>query len=231
MMKHEEIKKLLEDYLDGTLDADHADRVEAHLEGCVDCRDEVKALRALLAEAEKLPRSIEPPRDLWPEVDARLDAPDDVVAGMIEPSGGLRSRSVWSLRYPLAAAAVVLMVVSSAVTALIVGNRPPELSGMRPAPGGVATVSLISEWQSAEEEYLRATAELTEALEVTKGGLDPEVVRVIEENLRIIDAAIQESRAALALDSSNRELVEMLAARYETKLEVLQQVNRISAEL
>ena len=63
---------------------------------------------------------------------------------------------------------------------------------------------------------------------MVKGQLPPETVQMIETNLRIVDQAIQESRAALAVDPRNGDLVEALSSRYRTKLEVLQEVNRLA---
>ena len=53
------IRPRLDDYLDRTLPPDAAREVEAHLATCASCRQEVEALRAILAEAQALPRSVE----------------------------------------------------------------------------------------------------------------------------------------------------------------------------
>lgn len=215
-MKHDQVMKLLDDYLDALLPLEAAEAVESHLADCGECREEVEALRAIMAGAKQLPMSIQPARDLWPEIDAQLD---------VTP---IRERTLWSMRFPLAAAAAVLVVVSSALTAYLVSQRGDVRSDER-WPVNVLGVSLVSEWRTSEDEYLKATVELLETLDLVKGQLPPETVAMIEANLRIIDEAIQESRAALAVDPNNGELVEALSARYRKKLEVLQQVNRLAA--
>ncbi|MBM3316873.1 MAG: zf-HC2 domain-containing protein [Candidatus Eisenbacteria bacterium] len=70
-MNHDPARDLLQDYLDAALDEARALDVEAHLRECPACRDELEALRALLRAAAALPRRVEPPRDLWPEIAAR----------------------------------------------------------------------------------------------------------------------------------------------------------------
>lgn len=209
-MNHPEIERSLGDYLDGTLAPQAAERVEAHLADCAECRAELDELRSLIAQASGLPRSIEPPRDLWPDVDAQLD------------------RSAWatirSLRYPLAAAAAALIIVASYLTTFLFRDAPPlstddERSG--------ATVALVTRWEAIEEDYVAAAAELQETLEATKSRLAPETVELIEENLRIIDDAIRETRRALVNDPGSRELMEMLSATHQKKIEVLQQVSRL----
>jgi hypothetical protein len=229
-MSHEVMESRLNDYVDGTLAPAAVHEVEAHLERCAACRDELAALRALLDEAAALSRSIDPPRDLWPDIDARIE---DAEAASPAPRLEAAGRSLRSMRYPLAAAAVVLVVASSAVTALLLSGRgSPQIASLPPAVAGDAwDGSPVARWHVAEGEYLRAAAELLEALEAARGRLPPAAVQTIESNLRILDAAIRESRAALALDPVNGQLLEMLSATYRKKLELLQHVNRLAAEL
>lgn len=60
-------------------------------------------------------------------------------------------------------------------------------------------------------------------LATRRGQLAPETVRTLETNLRIIDAAIAESRAALEKDPNSRELTQMLSATYDAKVQMLRQ--------
>ena len=62
----------LNGYVDGALDESARAAVERHLAACAACRADVERLRALLADAKGLPRSIESPRDLWPAIQPRL---------------------------------------------------------------------------------------------------------------------------------------------------------------
>lgn len=224
-MNHEEIANLLDDYVDGTLEPELAALVDSHQAECSSCRGEVEALRAVLAEAARLPRTIQPPRDLWPHIHARIDS-------SMERTGFGR-RTLWSSRYPLAAAAVLLVAVSSMVTAVLLSDRTtsPATSVGSAAVESPQALALVAQWRAAESEYLRATTELAEALLGAENTLPPETVGLLRDNLRIIDGAIRESRAALSLEPTNRDLMTMLSATYEKKLEVLQQVNRLSAGL
>jgi hypothetical protein len=213
---HAQIQRRLDDYLDGALPPGQVDAVEAHLAECAECRAEVEQLRAIVEGAAALPQSIQPPRDLWPDIDARLD---------VVPLG---ERPLRSLRVPLAAAAVLLIAISSGVTAYLVGRDGAADAGVGPTAGGVERAALVSSWQATELEYLRATAELSEALDAVKGDLPAETVEMIERNLAIIDAAIQESRTALALAPDDPEMMGVLSARYREKIDVLRRVNRLA---
>src|SRR2546427_555962 len=58
--------------------------------------------------------------------------------------------------------------------------------------------------------------------------LRPETVAVGGRNLRIIDAAIRESRAALERDPGNAELRQLFAAAYRQKVELLRWATRVA---
>lgn len=220
-MNHQAVRRLLEDYFDDELAAEEARAVEEHLLGCSECRAELTAWRALRRDAAGLPRSIQPSRDLWQAISAGLDRER------------LRDRSVWSLRYPLAAAAVLLVLLSSTLTILL-SNRGSEGRVAResaPEAEPAPDATLVSRWRAAEEEYLRATGELLDALDASRSEIRPATLELIERNLRIIDRAIQESRAALAADPANQDVVRLLSASYEKKIDLLRYANRLAAEL
>jgi len=71
-MNCNEIETRLNDYLDGTLPDAEKKLVEIHLEGCLNCREELLRLRNLMAETAALPKEIRPERDLWPEIAGRM---------------------------------------------------------------------------------------------------------------------------------------------------------------
>ena len=204
-MRHDEIGELLDDLVDGSLAPGASEAIEAHLEDCEVCAAEVSALRSLLSEVVALPRSVEPPHDLWPHLSPRLRR---------QP---LRRRMFRSRRMALAAAALLLVIVTASVTTLVVREGP------RAAHDAAAA------WVAAEAAYVGAVRELEETLAGAMAELAPETAALIHDNLRVIDEAIRESRAALAADPGNRDVLLFLASMYEKKLDVLQQVSRSSS--
>ncbi len=84
------IAHLLQDYLDGALTPAERQSVEAHLPTCPACRAEHEALASVMVAVGALPRSVEPPRDLWPEIEARLSEPllEDAVASLEQRRNG-----------------------------------------------------------------------------------------------------------------------------------------------
>ena len=74
---------------------------------------------------------------------------------------------------------------------------------------------------------MNASAELMRALDAERAHLAPATVATLERNLAVIDAAIAESRAALAGDPGNRDLAALLWASYRQKVALLQQATRL----
>jgi len=71
-MNCEKIESRLHDYVDGPMSAAEKLDIERHLATCVNCRGEVEFLNSLRQQVAALPASIEPPRDLWPEIADRI---------------------------------------------------------------------------------------------------------------------------------------------------------------
>ena len=80
---------------------------------------------------------------------------------------------------------------------------------------------LVSAKPSAEQVYGSEIARLRALVERRRAQLDPVTVSVIERNLKVIDDAILQCRAALAKDPASRFLIESLNKALETKVELL----------
>ena len=201
----------LNDYAEGVLEPAVRGSVEAHLAACTECRAEAAGLSALLEDLGRLPREIRPRRELLPQIEARL-----------------RPR-----RASLAAAALALVTVGAAAAVLLVrgpdpapvAERGPFGDGEGPPTAGPAGFPTVA------AEYDRAIGELAGALESRRAELDPTTVRLVEENLAIIDRAIRESRAALAADPGDETLRQLVLFSYERKLDLLRQATQPAAPL
>jgi hypothetical protein len=98
-----------------------------------------------------------------------------------------------------------------------------------PATRGQAApaTTAFAAFDAAEASYETAIADLERVLASRQGRMLPETAQALERNLRIIDAAIAESRAALERDPNSRELIQMLSATYDAKVKVLRQAVEI----
>ncbi len=205
----------LQDFVDGLLGGDEQAELERHLVECELCLRATRSQRALLDQLTALPRSIAPVRDLRPRIHAVI------AAGPVHgPRTGLGARTLWSSRHLLAAAAMVLIALSAAVTAVVIrgGARTTSAAVLDAAPlPGMAP----ADFNMLEANYVAATDELSRLLYAQRASLAPETVRILEENLAIIDAALAEARAALRADPRNHALSVMVVAAFEKKLNLL----------
>jgi anti-sigma-K factor RskA len=226
-MTHERTLELLDDYVEGTLPPHDERGVRRHLMQCDDCRAEERELRTLLDEAAALPAEIQPPVELWEGIAARLEPRSDTVALAPEiPVIGPRPvrRIPWWMQ---AAAAIALVVTTSVVTLQIDRAGPAQVAAVQQQPAAQqaaapAARTALAAFRPAEQEYQRAIGDLEHMLGQHRDKLAPQTVATLEANLKVIDRAIQESRAALAADPNSRELATMLSQSYDAKLDVLQ---------
>jgi len=236
-MDHPEVWGRLNDLVDGALPPAEREPLLEHLEGCAACRAELEGLRALRAATEALPREIAPPRDLWPQIAARLGeregragaAGATVVA--VDFRAGSRRRG-WTRWAPLAAAAVLLVVLSSGITAHLMrarGAAPLAAVRVSDPPASARPLSALVAFRPTEIEYLGTVEALQAELDTHRDELAPQTVAIIEENLRIIDQAIAEARAALERDPSNADLPILLSGVYRRKVDLLQSALQLRA--
>ncbi|HUH13672.1 MAG TPA: zf-HC2 domain-containing protein [Longimicrobiales bacterium] len=225
MMEHLDDGRL-NDFVDGLLPAQDAKAVAEHLDRCDECAAEVAGLREILADARTLPLAIEPDRDLWHGIAARLERPPvlELGAARARRTGLGRTPGRWPTRFVLAAAAGLLVVASSTVTLLVVrgrGEGPVATVAAPPTPDGLHLVSQV------EGGYAGAVDALESSLASRRQELQPETVAVIEENLAIIDRAIAEASAALSRDPANLELAHRLRYAYRHKVELLERAVKL----
>ena len=98
-------------YVAGTLSDTESAALESHLDGCAACHEALAEHDRELVPVGGLPRSVTPHADLWPGIESRLASRKG--RGRIAVPGWL-----------LAAAAVLLMAISSGATVLYLRKLP-----------------------------------------------------------------------------------------------------------
>jgi len=165
---------------------------------------------ALLA----LPQAVLPRRDLWSAIEAQL-AP---------ARGTAPARRRWR-----AAAAVLLVAVSSLVTAVVLrrGHEPiaraPAAADVHAVPAAFGPAHILS------PEYQAARRQLSSMLQERLAQMPPSARQRLEGNLAELRRAAAEINAALALAPGDPLLEELLLNTYQDELAVLAAVDQLTS--
>ncbi|MGH7742234.1 MAG: anti-sigma factor family protein [Candidatus Eiseniibacteriota bacterium] len=247
-MSHDLWTDRLSDYLDGAMSAEERSACGVHLDSCAECSRTLASLREVVAQAKALPARA-PVIDLWPGIEARLGSaaapaprvlrfrlprhvhlslPQALAAGfaLVALSGGLMW---WALRHETAgpggaarggARDLSASQLNGAASGVDSGGPPatPALKrAAAPAPGG----SEVAHYAAYEAHYDQAIAELENTLHEHRSELDTSTVRVVEQDLVIINHAIEQARRALEKDPASPYLHQHLALQMKLKLDLL----------
>jgi hypothetical protein len=229
-------------YMEGDLSPAEREQAERHLAECATCAEALVELRAIVGEAAQLPL-LTPPRDLWAGIEARISTPVTRLEGA-RASVRRAPRRHWQL----AMAASALIAVSAGATYLITtravatGPQPVTVAATAtaprvdaqaatapatapaPTPPPFVKVATNPKNVSVTRVYDREIALLDTVVRTRRESLDPKTVAIIEQNLKIIDRAIAESRAALAKDPGSPLLTNRLDNVLGSKVELLRTV-------
>ena len=115
--------------------------------------------------------------------------------------------------------------------------RPPATSPSTESQPGIAAPGASGRSADATAAlagyggpgYDAAIAELEQTLAAGRGRLDPKTLRVVEQNLRIIDRAVEQARRAVEADPGNTWLRSYLASTMRRKAELLRTANMLAA--
>jgi len=223
----QELDDRLDGWVDDTLPEAEKREAEAHLATCADCREQERRLRQLLTHASALPRSVSPPRDLWPGIAERIER-----------------RRAWSWprleawQPALAVAATVVI----ALGAVLFGRQSPAPAPVHtvviPSPAisdpvrlHPAAVEMDPGLVAMESDYQAAANALLEALLARKDEMEPETLASVQRNLAVIDEALGEVHRALEKDPNRPELGRMLVSTHRKRVDVLRQMVKLSTAL
>ena len=162
----------------------------------------------------RLPRDVEPGRDLWPSIEARL-----------EPRAGRRQgRWLWA-----AAAGVLLAVGSSLLTVSLMRREAPVVAQQAPTGGDPRfATAAFGPGQALDPAYDKARRDLARTLSARIDRMPPEARQQLEKNLAEMRRASAEINAALELSPGDPLLEELLLNAYQDELAVLASVNQLT---
>lgn len=202
-------------FLDGELDDLARARLETHLGECLDCTRTLADLRAIVAAAPHY-QGREPARDLWQDIERRLDEAEVVPITPRPRVLASPRRFGWK---ELIAASIVMAAVGGGAVWVTLGRSAPE------APVAAATPEVsapeLDNAAFADQQFDAAVRDLELLLAQGRHRLDTATVRTIEQSLVRIDDAILEARNAIQRDPANAYLSRQIAANMRRKLNLL----------
>jgi anti-sigma factor RsiW len=71
-MNQKHVSHLIDDYIDGILNAEDRTFVELHIKECPNCQKELSELEAVVHDLHALPKSIVPPESLQTAINQKL---------------------------------------------------------------------------------------------------------------------------------------------------------------
>ena len=208
-------------FLDGDLPAEEMAATEAHLTTCPDCRSVLADLQAMVASAPAYTGRA-PDRDLWPGIAAAIDSRRQV---SLTPRRSGRTHR-FSLPQLIAASVVFAVLGGGSAWLMLRSDSPDPVVTLATAPaGGGMTVTPAARAARADSAYDLAVADLQRVLAEGRGRLDTATVRIIEDNLALIDRALAEARDAIERDPANAFLKNTVAANMRRKLDLLRRAS------
>jgi len=165
--------------------------------------------------------------ELWSGIAARI-APGGRPAARVSPfRRAITSRLSFTLPQ-LAAAGIALMVLSGGLVWMARSGDPrADFQPISAQTEPRSDTRMIAPANFADAHYDEAIADLERTIDAGRTTLEPETLRVLEENLRSIDRAIDQCRRALATDPANVYLNTHLADARQRKLALLRRVTAL----
>ena len=158
----------------------------------------------LKAALKQLPREVDPSRDLWPGIEARLARRPRAV------------RPLWA--YSLAASVLVAVVAGALWSVGLHHGRD------------ATPQQIVAQGTSPQDSYLAQRAAYAEQSVQSATDLAPATRQVILKNLRIIESSMQSMQAALNQDPNNPRLRALLFDLYQNEARLLAATQQAQAK-
>jgi hypothetical protein len=177
----------------------------------LDANDPLAALRTL-------PTSVEPERDLWPGIAARIAHP------------ARRAPLRPLVRFAMAASLLAALALGWALAARL---RPAPVVVEVPAPPAAPAEAGVARtaYAATGRELDAIRDELRSAIDAQSAQLPPATRQLVFENLATIDKAIAEIEKALAAAPTDVELARTYVVYRQRQIDLLRQANRAAARL
>lgn len=180
-----------------------------------------------------LPLAVEPPRDLWAGIEARIKAEAQSAEKEATPVKATPRRPA-QLRWLAVAAMIGTLAVGVWIGRSVLPTVGPTPQLVTPGPGTVAqtqpnnSATLIQASYLADPKFREQRAALVKSLEAKLASLPPDSRAKVIDSLATIHKSMQDLEAALGKDPTNALLQELLLNTYQDEMRVLTTVHEAS---
>lgn len=169
---------------------------------------------------DRLPRSVQPTRDLWPAIREEIAAQSPV-----------ESASRFSWRWGQLAAGVVIAIAASATTYVVTRqsvSEPTQIAEQAPQAPLVTAMPASFSGEDLAPEYFKARAALDAEFEKRIAALPPAARERLESDLADLRRAANDIAATLAEHPSDPLLQDLLMSTYQSELRLFADVNEMT---
>ncbi len=216
-MRCSKANKLINEYVDDNLDNRQCVNLEQHLDACSDCQKLLKDFQAITQDAKRLDEAT-PSTQAWLKIREKLIAEEQKVLRLPPRKRGWFAFPQPRLKYALSSGLVLVVVVGIVIFGLW------YFKGKRILEGPDARSYTLAKLAEAEHHYQLAIKALWDAVSSQEDSLDPQVVKVFQTNLEIIDSSIAACRQAVLSEPENIDARNYLLAAYKKKVDFLNEM-------
>jgi hypothetical protein len=180
----------------------------------------------------ELPREVQPARDLWPQIEARLERrPGATLAGTRAQRSPLAR-----LRWLAAAAMVAAVAVGVWIGRDFPARQAVPVAQTTPVPAQQTQAPVAPQIREtsadllfvSDPRYLHAREALLKSLQARLATMPPPAQEKVRKSLLAIEHAKEDLESALGKDPSNALLQELLINTYQDEMRALTDVHEAS---
>lgn len=231
-MNCSECQNLLSEYIDNELSESGKNKIKSHLEKCRECRFVYEDLRQIVSVSKQLPLVV-PQNEIWEMIErdisiyssiSQQDAADLQVAKQKpfwEKFWGYRVNFSFTMPQ-LAAAFFCFMLVGLGFT---LTYRPQILSSaaLLNTKSSTVVAGTVSFMKLDEADLHASIDRHLECIRQRQGRWDPEIKRLFERNLAIVDRSVEECKQLVERNPEDQIAHEMMMMAYKDKVRLLEQ--------
>ena len=223
-MNCEKYQDLLSDFVDGSLNPEDHNQVEAHLSACGVCAEARSDLDAIVVfcgenrgEYDEVPNE----RALWLRISNTIESELPARARAdVRADRGWWSRLMkqsWQLSFPQLAAAVSVIVIVVAL-GTVFGVRRIQNQGI-PTPTAPNSATVEERYRQQQQ----VIAYWNQRVELNKARWNPQMRETFDRNMSVIDTAVNDSMRQLKQNPHDGVSEDILNAALNDKVELLKE--------